>query len=59
PVVPMTLEGLILYYADELDSKANAFQRIKKKEQKSGARWSSYVQLMNRYFYFGEDDEGR
>lgn len=51
PVVPMTLEALLLYYADEMDSKANAFLRIKKKE---GARdWSTYVQLMNQYFYFG------
>jgi 3'-5' exoribonuclease len=53
PVVPMTLEGLILYYADELDSKANAFLRIEKKEKRPGQEWSSYVQLMERYFYFG------
>lgn len=53
PVVPMTLEALILYYADELDSKANAFLRIKKKEKQPGQKWSSYVQLMERYFYFG------
>ncbi len=55
PVVPMTLEGLILYYADELDSKANAFLRIKKKEKQPGQKWSSYVQLMERYFYFGSN----
>ena len=28
PVVPMTLEGLILYHADEIDSNANAYQSI-------------------------------
>jgi 3'-5' exoribonuclease len=55
PVVPMTLEGLILYYADELDSKANAFLRIQKKEKRPGQKWSSYVQLMERYFYFGSN----
>ena len=55
PVVPMTLEGLILYYADELDSKANAFLRIKKKE--GHRRWSSYVNLMGQYFYFGSQEE--
>jgi len=53
PVVPMTLEGLILYYADELDSKANAFLRIKKKE--AGKRWSSYVNLLDRYFFLGSE----
>jgi len=57
PVVPMTLEGLILYYADEFDSKANAFMRIMKKEKQSGARWSSFVQLLNRFLYFGSADE--
>ncbi len=54
PVVPMTLEALILYYADELDSKANAFQRIRKREKRPGTRWSSYVNLIARHLYFGE-----
>ncbi len=57
PVVPMTLEGLILYYADELDSKANAFLRIKKKEKRPGQKWSSFVQLMERYLYFGSAED--
>ncbi len=57
PVVPMTLEGLLLYYADELDSKANAFLRIRKRE--AGQSWSSYVNLMNQYFYFGPLTEER
>lgn len=54
PVVPMMLEALILYYADELDSKANAFLRIQKREKKPGTRWSSYIKLIERHFYFGE-----
>ncbi len=54
PVVPMMLEGLILYYADELDSKANAFLRIKKKD--GGKRWSSYVHLLGQFFYLGSDE---
>jgi 3'-5' exoribonuclease len=54
PVVPMTLEALILYYADELDSKANAFLRIRKREKRPGTRWSSYVNLIARHLYFGE-----
>ncbi len=53
PVVPMTLEAIILYYADELDSKANAFLRIAKKEKRPGTKWSSYINLLNRYLYFG------
>jgi 3'-5' exoribonuclease len=56
PVIPMTLEGLILYYADEVDSKANAFLRIKGKEHKPGQKWSSYVNLTGQYYYFGDED---
>ena len=57
PVVPMTLEGLILYYADEIDSNANAYQRITKREKEPGRKWSSYVSLINRYLYFGSEEE--
>jgi len=57
PVVPMTLEGLILYYADEMDSNANAFLRIKKKEKMPGTQWSSYINLLGRYLYFGGHEE--
>ncbi len=56
PVVPMTLEGLLLYYADELDSKANAFLRISKKDKKAGLKWSSYVKLLERYLYLGTEE---
>lgn len=54
PVVPMTAEAFILYYADEIDSKLNAFYRIKHREHKDGAKWSSYVRLLGQFFYFGE-----
>ncbi len=57
PVVPMTLEGLILYYADEIDSNANAYQRITKREKEPGRKWSSYVSLINRFLYFGGEEE--
>ncbi len=54
PVVPMTAEAFLLYYADEIDSKLNAFYRIKKREHKDDARWSSFVRLLGQYFYFGD-----
>lgn len=55
PVVPMTLEAIILYYADQLDSKADAFTRIIKGEKEPGKRWSKYVKLIDRFIYLGED----
>jgi len=54
PVVPMTREAFILYYADEIDSKLNAIDRINKDERPAGAKWSKFVNLLGRYLYFGE-----
>jgi len=53
PVEPMTPEGFLLYYADELDSKMNAIQRIRDEEGSEGVRWSKYVNLLDRYLYLG------
>jgi 3'-5' exoribonuclease len=55
PVVPMTREAFILYYADELDSKLGAFDRICEQEHEKGKRWSNYVNLLDRFFYFGDE----
>lgn len=54
PVEPMTREGFILYYADEIDSKLNAIERINKDERPRGAKWSKFVNLLGRYLYLGE-----
>lgn len=53
PVVPMTPEGFLLYYADEIDSKMNAVMRIGSKDHSEGKRWSEYVNLLGRYLYLG------
>ena len=53
PVVPQIPEAFILYYADEMDSKMGAIERIR--EKSSGSGWSEYVNLLDRYLYFGEE----
>ncbi len=53
PVVPMTPEGFLLYYADEIDSKMNAILRISETGGGEGKRWSEYVNLLGRYLYLG------
>ena len=55
PVVPMTIDALILHCADELDSSVGAFQRIISKEKEPGKVWSNYVNLIDRFIYLGED----
>ncbi|MGB7063411.1 MAG: HD domain-containing protein [Candidatus Zixiibacteriota bacterium] len=57
PVVPKTLEAIILHYADELDAKADAFSHIIKTQKSKGKRWSDWVNLINRYIYLGEEEE--
>ncbi|MGB2768325.1 MAG: HD domain-containing protein [Candidatus Zixiibacteriota bacterium] len=57
PVVPKTLEAIILHYADDLDAKADAFSHIIKTQKSRGKKWSDWVNLINRYIYLGEEEE--
>lgn len=56
PVVPMTLEAVILNFADDLDSSVAAFQRIMTKEKEPGKVWSNYVNLIDRFIFLGDDE---
>lgn len=58
PVVPQTIEAVILHYADEMDAKVDAFTHIIKTQKSKGKRWSDWVNLINRYIFLGEDEEG-
>ena len=51
PVLPATLEAMILYYADEMDSKANALTHIIERDQAPGRSWSQYINLLDRFIY--------
>lgn len=55
PVVPQIPEAFLLYYADELDSKMGAIDRIR--EKTGGVGWSEYVNLIQRHIYFGEAED--
>ncbi|MBN1479757.1 HD domain-containing protein [candidate division KSB1 bacterium] len=55
PVPPMTREAFVLSYADDIDSKLAAFDRIHESEMEPGKKWSSYVKLLDRFLYFGQD----
>ncbi len=47
---PKTIEALILYHADDLDSKINTFESIFEKEEVESG-WSSYDRLLERQIY--------
>ena len=61
PVLPKTQEAIVLYYSDEMDSKANAFQHIIERDAEPGKRWSKYIRLIDRFLYLnqGEDEVSR
>jgi 3'-5' exoribonuclease len=48
PVVPKTLEALILYHLDNLDAQAAAFTRLIEETREKGQSWSEYVNLIDR-----------
>jgi 3'-5' exoribonuclease len=53
PIVPQIPEAFVLFYADEIDSKMGAIERIR---DKTGPGWSEYVKLLDRFLYFGETE---
>jgi len=57
PVVPQTLEAIILHHADEMDAKAGAFTHIIKRDKYKNKEWSDFVPLIQRFIYFGEDEK--
>jgi 3'-5' exoribonuclease len=46
PVVPKTLEAIVLYHADELSAKTNAFKTAILSEVNSDTNWTKYLPLV-------------
>lgn len=57
PVVPQTLEAIILHHADEMDAKAGAFTHIIKREKTKEKKWSDWVPLIKRFIYLGQGEK--
>ncbi len=59
PVVPKTLEAIILYQADELSAKTNAYKGAINAEQNSKAHWTRYLPLAGTALFIPQksDDE--
>ncbi|MFC2076921.1 3'-5' exoribonuclease YhaM family protein [candidate division KSB1 bacterium] len=56
PIPAQTLEAMILSGIDDLDARANAILRIESTEKQPGTKWSKWVNLIERFIYFGQDD---
>jgi 3'-5' exoribonuclease len=51
PVLPMTLEALLLYFLDDLDSKVSSW--MKALEEEGEGRWTNYQKFFERFLYRG------
>jgi 3'-5' exoribonuclease len=55
PIVPMTLEAILLHYIDNLDAQTRGTLQVLEKETGRTARWTEYVKLLDRFIYRGEE----
>lgn len=51
PTVPMTVEAFVLNYIDELDSKMNVLEQLRRKMNSTELSWSEYQRSLERYLY--------
>jgi len=57
PVMPMTLEAIVLHQMDELDIKTNAFLRIMESDRLPDSKWTRFNNLLNRFIYIGDEPD--
>jgi 3'-5' exoribonuclease len=57
PVVPQTIEAIVLHYINELDSKANALSRIIEYDILPDSTWSKFIPLLDRFIYHNSRNE--
>lgn len=53
PKIPQTTEAMLVHLIDNMDSKMNAFETIKKNDNQTG-HWSSYVKHLDRIVFKDE-----
>lgn len=54
PVLPKTLEAIVLHHIDNLDAQAAAVSRIIKETRDKRQEWSEFLPLINRVIYAKE-----
>ncbi len=57
PVLPKTIEAVILCHSDNLDAQADAFARIADETRQRGEAWSEYIPLIDRQIWTKEERE--
>ncbi len=57
PVVPMTVEALLLSQIDDMDAKMNMMEQLRRKLKEPGFQWSDYQRSLERFLYLRPLDE--
>jgi len=57
PVVPKTVEALILHSLDNLNAKVNCFQSFIDREGTEEGRWTGYHKILERHLYRTLEDQ--
>ncbi len=55
PIVPKSIEAVVLYHCDNLDAQADAFERVSEETRKKGQPWSDYIPLIERQIWAKEE----
>jgi len=55
PVLPKTLEAIVLYHIDNLDAQADAFARVVAETKGRGRNWSDYISQIDRQIWTKEE----
>lgn len=58
PVEPKTLEAIVLYQADELSAKTNAYKFAIEADKSRGNKWTRFLQLANTSLYIPDNFQG-
>ena len=56
PVEPRTLEAIVLYQADELSAKTNAYKKAIEADKNKSGRWTKFLPLANTALYIPDED---
>ena len=58
PVEPKTLEAIVLYQADELSAKTNAYKSAIEADRNNGTNWTKFLHLANTSLYIPDKKDG-
>ena len=56
PQPPMTLEAMVLYYLDDIDSKIESITTLLDSDSAPGEEWTPYHRSYQRFFFKGKTD---